>query len=163
MIIHNLQNPGNDQTVQTGVDGGASLAGLIVGDTYSVTVPTQDGVANAVTTNVTPVFDGENLGFITAGKATQNFKVSYAISGNPTWLYRGQDNILTIKIKNIGSQDMLSADYAITQPAGMTLSGSLADILGTVRASGGEKTLSLTMNVSASFPRPTRSSRFRCG
>ncbi len=107
MIISNKQNPGNGQTVQTGSGGGASLTGLIVGDTYSVTVPVQSGVTTAVSTTVTPVFDGENLGFITVGQTQQNFKVSYAITGNPTWLFRGQDYSLTIKIKNIGSQDML--------------------------------------------------------
>jgi len=147
VLLQNAGNPGDT------IEGTTTTAGLLVvpdviaGDTYTVTVPTQPGVATAVTAAVTPVFDGQNLGFVTIGTAAQNFKVSYAISGNPVYLYAGQSYTLNLQIKNIGTEDMLSADYFITQPSGMTLTGSLQNILGTVQANGGEKVLNLTMVV----------------
>ncbi len=59
-----------------------------------------------------------------------------------------QDYDLSIIIENIGSEDMLSADYEITVPSEMNMSGDdFKNILGTVQADGGKITLSYTVSV----------------
>jgi formylglycine-generating enzyme required for sulfatase activity len=149
VIMRNLKNLDDRHEGTTTASGSVAVTDLIAGDTYSVTVPAQSGVASEVVASVTPVFDGQDLGYVTVGDATQNFKVSYAIAGDPDYLYAGQSYSLSIRIKNIGTEDMKQADYHVTQPAGMILSGSLDNILGTVQAAVGEKVVSLSMSVPA--------------
>lgn len=146
VIIKNQKNSADIHEATSGQSGSIAYSELTAGDAYSVTVPVQAGVESEVKATVTPSFDGQDLGFVTVGKAAQNFKVSWDIGGSPGYLYAGRSYSLGLKIKNIGSADMLSADYLITAPSDMSLSGSLLqNILGTVPAGGGEKLITLSM------------------
>ena len=150
VIIDNNDNPSNTDETTTDEDGNVYLEDIIIGDEYTITIPEQPGVDDPISIIVTPTFDGENIGFITLNDADQNFKVSYLIDGGDEWGYHyiDQSYDLTLRFTNIGIADMLSADYNITVPSGMSLTGDdLQNILGTVQANGGVKELSFSVRV----------------
>ncbi|MBI9105028.1 MAG: chitobiase/beta-hexosaminidase C-terminal domain-containing protein [Spirochaetales bacterium] len=156
VILQNLNNPGNMDNVPTDEAGNLLFDDVIPGDEYTLTVPVQDGVDKEIEINITPAFDGEDVGYITLTEASQNFKVSYALSEGDEWGYYYADNEydLKIRITNIGSGDMLSADYYVTEPDGMIIDESgdhdfLYNILGTIKADGGEEELNYSLSVSS--------------
>ena len=148
-IIRNINNTSNTITTSTGADGSAEFDTVIPGDEYELEVPVQEGIDEPVTVTVRPEFDGENVGFVTLNNAAQNFKVGYSVyGGNYDHIYAGETYSLTVQVTNHGTEDMLSADYRISPPDGLTLSGSgIEDILGTVAKDGGMRGLSFTMRV----------------
>ena len=151
-IVRNANNETNEVTATSGSDGTMEFDSIIPGDEYTLEIPQQDGVDEEISVQVRPEFDGENIGFVTLTDADQNFKVSYQVSGGDQWgyLYAGNTYDLTVRITNIGSQDMLSADYQVIPPSDLTIAGdSVQDILGTVQAGGGVKELSYSITAAA--------------
>jgi hypothetical protein len=143
-IVSNLDNDLDTQETESGTDGEVAYSDLIPGDEYIIQVPVQDGVPEAFEVPVVPGFDGENIGIVNVSDVDQNFKVSYEVTNAGDWdfLYGDTTYDLTIRITNIGTEDMLSADYAISPPAGLNLTGAgLTGILGTVPADGGVREL----------------------
>jgi hypothetical protein len=150
LIMKNLANAKNLIEVTTGADGGASLSKVIVGDSYSVEVPVQPGVAAAVSATVTPAYDGQSLGFLTVGETKANYKVSCSIKDGADFVYAGTPFGLVVTIANIGTEAMLSANYTVSPPAGLSFSGALlSDILGSVAPNGGTKKIEFTCTADA--------------
>ncbi|MBI9103574.1 MAG: hypothetical protein JEY99_14265 [Spirochaetales bacterium] len=150
VIMKNKSNSANSIETITGTEGELLFDSVIPRDEYSLEIPVQTGVSETVIVPVTPVYDGENIGFITLTDADQNFKVSYSLSAGDEWGYHytGESYNLELTIKNIGTEDMLSADYEVTPPDGISLTGTrLADILGTVQANGGEESLVFSLYI----------------
>ncbi|MBI9104459.1 MAG: chitobiase/beta-hexosaminidase C-terminal domain-containing protein [Spirochaetales bacterium] len=148
VVMNNIENPGNNQNLITNSDGQLDLEDIIVGDEYELTIPAQDGIDADVELVVSPLYDGEDLGIVNLNAVLQNFKVSYSITNDPEYLLAGESYTLTISIRNIGTADMRSADYFITEPEGISLTGEWLDnILGTVRAKGDPKNLVFTLQI----------------
>jgi len=151
-VLRNLQNQSNQVESTTDSEGNADFGEIIPGDEYELEVPQQEGVDTSVRVRVKPEFDGDNVGFVTLTDAQQNFKVSYQLTGADQWgyAYVGESYDLTLRITNVGSADMLSANYEVTSPPEISMGGgNLQDILGTVQANGGVKELSYTISASA--------------
>lgn len=160
-VLRNVANQQNTIQVATDSDGTLRFNEVILGDEYVFEVPRQSGVGQAVAVTVVPEFDGESVGFVTLTDAPQNFSVDAVLSDGDQWGYRyAETNYeITIRITNIGSDDMLSAEYEVIPPDGLSLSGEpLAQILGTVRGNGGVKELNYTLRA-ASFTEDYRDFR----
>ncbi|MBI9104460.1 MAG: hypothetical protein JEY99_18740 [Spirochaetales bacterium] len=135
IIMNNIENPGNTQTLTTNTDGSLDLDEVIVGDEYEITIPEQVGIDEEIDLIVSPVYDGEDLGIVNLTETDQNFKVSYTIANQPEYLLGGESYSLTIHLQNIGSAPLASADYDITETDGIVLSGDrLENILASVPA-----------------------------
>lgn len=144
-VLRNVGNSRNSAEVITDAEGNLVFNEVIPGDRYTLTVPAQPGVSRPVTVTVTPEFDGERIGLVTLTDAEQNFRVEYEIESGDPWgdLYADRSYWLQIRIINIGEEDMLSADYEVGQPDGLSISGDdLENILGTVQRNGGYQELS---------------------
>ncbi len=146
MVLKNSLNPHDLHTIQSKPGGVVTVPDVILGDSYAVTIPVQPGVPEPIQTTVKPVFDGENVGSVNIVPDKQNFKVSYSIADNPEFLYAGQSYSLTIRIRNIGTASMDDANYEISQPDGLVLTGALKKILGSLEPNGGELSVSLTLS-----------------
>jgi hypothetical protein len=145
VMLKNNRNPGDIKDLETDDDGNLEIPEVTTGDTYTVTVPVQDGVETAVEAKVAPKFDGEDLGFITVGTADENFKVSYIlqlqddVNDYSSYAFSGQAYTLRVLVNNTGSVDMQEANYSISQFNGpnneIVLSGPYGNkILGTIQA-----------------------------
>jgi len=146
VILENVDNPSNVIEATTDADGNLVFDEVIIDDEYTLEILGEPDIT------ITPEFDGEDIGFITLNNADQNFKVSYQLSSGDHWGYHYMDQSynLTLRITNFGTADMLSADYQITVPSGMSMSGdSLQNILGTVQANGGVKELDYSISVNS--------------
>ncbi len=144
VVISNRANPVDTQVVESGADGKITFSDVIPGDQYTVSVSEQPGVSESFDVPIVPQFDGEDVGAVIVSEADQNFKVSYTVTDASAWDYMYVDSgyTLGLVITNLGAEDMLSADYKIEVPPGLTLAGSgLNGILGTVESDGGSQTL----------------------
>ena len=146
-IIRNINNTSNTVETSTDAEGTAAFDTVIPGDEYELEIPEQDGVEEAVVVTVVPEFDGENVGFVTLNNADQNFKVGYSVPDmDGGYMYAERSYTLIIRVTNHGSADMLSADYEVTPPEGVSLTGAgLKDILGTIQADGGVRELQFAL------------------
>lgn len=162
IMLQNKKNEGDSQgqdgSLTADAEGNVALTDLTAGDTYTVTVPTQSGVETPVSVEVTPQFDGQNLGFITVGKVDNNFKVSYRIEYNPDnggnieynppYLFANRTYKLELVVQNVGTKELNQADYEITPDTGaISLAGALfTGTLGSLAPREGFKTITYTLS-----------------
>ena len=65
VILSNQENPANEIKTKTDDEGNLLFDGVIPGDDYTLTVPPQTGVDEALQVDITPEFDGKDVGSIT--------------------------------------------------------------------------------------------------
>jgi hypothetical protein len=148
VIIKNRNNPVNKFNLLTNQEGITELDSVIIGDEYEVTIPVQSTIQTAISTTMTPSFDGEHLGFVSVTNTAQNFKMQYQIEGRPRYLYAGELYTINIQFTNIGTSDMLSGDYEISLPEEVLLENRLLQgILGSVQAHGGVASKSFELRI----------------
>lgn len=113
----NVNNSSDTQEVSPTQDGTLTFTGAVAGDAQTITITSADS-SNAVTgINITPEYDGENIGTIPIiEKGSFGFKTSYTIDsdeqgfcyGNNTKTYR-----LTLELVNIGDSSCGTSEYEI--------------------------------------------------
>jgi len=135
VVIENLDNRDDSQTTETDENGLLTAYETIIGDNYLITIPVQEGVPTEMSAELTPLFDGQELGIFDLFNNSANFKMNlrsntwnqYLIADNST------EYTLWIEINNIGVASMSEANYKITPVNGLQIvSGSNQDILGTI-------------------------------
>ena len=137
VVIENVNNPSNRREVTSGSDGSVVADEVIVGDSYTITVPQQDGVPSEVGATVTPVYDGQDLGVMDLLNTGANFKMNLELGDDmrPDLLYADGTTVypVTVTISNIGNADLDEANYSIRALDGLEIAeGAAASILGTV-------------------------------
>jgi len=145
VIIQNLNNPEDSQQVITDEDGNLEAVDTIIGDDYRISIPEQDGISEVIDADVTPLFNGQDLGIINLINDGANFKMNLTTDERLDLLRAdgSTEYTVTLQISNIGTRDMDEAQYTITPTNGLTISsGQISDILGTVFA-GETKTIDL--------------------
>lgn len=151
VIIENLNNPSDTQTVTTEADGTINASETIIGDDYNITIPVQDGIESEIEAQVTPLYDGQDLGVISLIDSGANFKMNVQTDLRLDMLRADgtTEYPITIEITNIGNADLNEAQYTIQTGSGLSISSGLSqDILGTVIA-GETKTIQLKVTCSS--------------
>jgi len=165
----NKNNSSDKETKQTDSDGKLKFTGAVAGDTQKVVVSVVSKTDDDTTTsssgdtssktddieiNVTPNYDGENLGTIPlVEKGSYGFKTSYTISGNTDaqgFLYGNSAQIYTVSftLKNIGSVDCSASSYQVScDDSLLTLGGTeLKGNFSTIEANNSSKAKSFTVS-----------------
>jgi hypothetical protein len=137
VIVDNLNDAAQSQTVTTDAGGRFTVPGVIPGDKYKVSAGGQAVV-------VTPE-DGEDIGTITITTGL-NFKVS--VTHDSDYLYAGKTSSVSISIKNTGTEDATAATYQLSFDSGLSSTSSTTGILGTIEP-GRTKKLELVLQCDA--------------
>jgi parallel beta-helix repeat protein len=140
----NQNNEANESSAVTDADGKFTLEGIILGDPYEVTPEGGSPVT------ITPRSDGGDVGVITVTTGV-NFKTSLIptqSSTDMTELYMNEVYLFDIEFENVGNEDCPSPSYTITEPSGVTITGTLQGILGTIE-SGVKKSVPISVLCSA--------------
>ncbi|MBI9102743.1 MAG: hypothetical protein JEY99_10020 [Spirochaetales bacterium] len=149
VIIKNIDNDGDSQETSTDDEGVLTATETILGDNYKITIPVQTGVADELSAEVTPLYNGQDLGLFDLLNSGANFKMNLEAN---TWTGSFlADNVteydLWVEVENIGKSDMDEANYRITPLNGLVItecegvavdSESVAGILGSVLIGGRE-------------------------
>lgn len=144
VIIQNMDNPSDVQALETDASGGIIVDEAILGDNYEITIPVQEGITSEVSAEVTPLYDGQNLGVFDLLNSGPNFKMNLRTNSRMDLLRADgiTDHTVYVDISNIGNADLDEAQYKITAINGLQLSGQTADIVGTIQT-GVTKTINL--------------------
>ena len=130
IIITNLNDAAQTQTVTTDQNGAFTTADTIPDETYSIN-------AGGQTVKVTSPADGGNVGTVTVTDGL-NFKAHASIANNTydidrKHLYIGYRFTTMLSVRNVGTQTATAATYRVTLDNGLELkSGSLTGILGSI-------------------------------
>jgi fibronectin type 3 domain-containing protein len=140
----NQKNKANESSAVTDEDGKFTLEGIILGDPYEVTPEGGSPVT------ITPRSDGGDIGVITVTTGV-NFKTSLIptqSSTDMTELYMNEVYHFEIEFENVGDKDCPSPAYTVTEPSGVTITGVLQGILGTIEP-GVKKSVPISVLCSA--------------
>jgi hypothetical protein len=124
----NQNNEANESSAVTDEDGKFTVEGVILGDPYQV-IP-----EGGTPVTITPKSDGGDVGVITVTTGV-NFKTALIptqSSTDMTELYMNEAYQFEIEFENVGDEDCPSPSYTITEPSGVTITGTLQGILGTI-------------------------------
>ncbi|MDR1219256.1 MAG: hypothetical protein LBK73_06545 [Treponema sp.] len=135
ITIANLVNTANELSAVTDGDGKFTAEGVIVGDAYKLTP--QGGTS----VTVIPTIDGDDIGVVAITSGV-NFKTSLIptqSSTDITELYMNETHQFEIEFENTGDKDCPAPSYAITEPDGVSITGALQGILGTIEPGGKKK------------------------
>ena len=78
-IIANVDNPSDYQTADTGAEGLLTVDEIILGDNYTITIPAgQAGLTADLSAEVTPLYDGQDLGIFDILNSGVNYKMNLA-------------------------------------------------------------------------------------
>jgi fibronectin type 3 domain-containing protein len=141
----NQKNKANESSAVTDADGKFTLEGIILGDPYEVTPE------GGMPVTITPRSDGGDVGVITTVTNGVNFKTSLIptqSSTDMTELYMNEVYLFDIEFENVGNKDCPSPSYTIIEPSGVTITGTLQGILGTIE-SGVKKSVPISVLCSA--------------
>ena len=142
IIVQNINDIYDVVETRTDADGGFTADNLISGEEYNVKI-------GDTSLNITPSFDGENIGTITLMSGV-NFKVT--LSNNNSVMYAGSDYYsMNLIIENIGDTNCTAATYSLTGDDGLEVINNYSDgvLLRTVAA--GEKKI-IPLRVKCSIP-----------
>jgi fibronectin type 3 domain-containing protein len=140
----NQKNKANESSAVTDEDGKFTLEGIILGDPYEVTPEGGSPVT------ITPRSDGGDIGVITVTNGV-NFKTALIptqSSTDMTELYMNETYEFEIEFENVGNKDRASPSYTIIEPSGVTITGALQGILGTIEP-GVKKSVPISVLCSA--------------
>ena len=143
VIISNLNNPSDSQTLTTDDDGEFTATETIPGDEYSIKPAGGDSVI------VTPRIESEDIGVITITDEQYNFKMTY--TSDADYMY-AKHNVtenkynINLNITNVGNLDITAGNYTLSSGSDdLLLEGQLADIIGTIEP-GKSKDIVLTVS-----------------
>jgi fibronectin type 3 domain-containing protein len=142
--IVNQNNKANELSAVTDEDGKFTVQGAILGDPYKVTPE------GGMPVTITPRSDGGDIGVITVTTGV-NFKTSLIptqSSTDMTELYMNEVYHFEIEFENVGDKDCPSPAYTVTEPSGVTITGVLQGILGTIEP-GVKKSVPISVLCSA--------------
>jgi hypothetical protein len=126
--IANTGNKSDTSNVITNTEGVFTAEGIIPGDAYIVT---PEGGAPVT---VIPANDGADVGVVTITGGV-NFKTSISpvqASVDMNELYINETYSLNLEFENVGDEDCPAPSYTIIVPAGVTITGNMRGILGTI-------------------------------
>jgi formylglycine-generating enzyme required for sulfatase activity len=131
VVIRNLANPSNRQELKTNSDGSLEAVDTIVGDDYSVQVPVQAGIAEAVEATLSPGFSGQILGNLAVGGSGGNPKVNLRPLDRPDLLMADDVTVypVIVTIGNFGNRD-ISLNYSATAADSLAVVTGAAGSLG---------------------------------
>jgi fibronectin type 3 domain-containing protein len=118
-------------TTDTDADGKFTAEGVILGDAYKLTPE------GGTSVTVIPTSEGDDIGVIAITSGV-NFKTSLIpsqsaqSSADMTELYINETYQFDLEFENTGDEDCPAPSYAITAPSGVTITGNLQGILGTI-------------------------------
>jgi hypothetical protein len=144
VAIENLNNKANELTANTDMDGKFTANSIIPGDAYKLTP--QGGTP----VTVIPTSEGDDIGVIAITSGV-NFKTSLTpaqSSADMTELYMNETYQFELGFENTGNDDCRSPSYTITAPGGVTITGNLQGILGTIEP-GVKKSVPISVRCSA--------------
>lgn len=141
----NVNNSSDTQEVSPTQDGTLTFTGAVAGDAQTITITSADS-SNAVTgINITPEYDGENIGTIPIiEKGSFGFKTSYTIDSDEQGFCYG-NNTKTYKLKlnfvNIGDSVCGTSRYKLScdDPKFQILDGKTSKTLNTLEPGKGEE------------------------
>lgn len=142
VVIQNMNDIYDIVETKTDSDGHFTADNLIAGEEYNVKI-------NDTSLNITPSFDGENIGTITLMSGV-NFKVT--ISNTNSVMYAGSEYYsMNLIIENIGDTNCTAATYSLTCDDGLDVINNYTDgvLLRTVAV--GEKKI-IPLKVKCSVP-----------
>ncbi|MBI9102742.1 MAG: hypothetical protein JEY99_10015 [Spirochaetales bacterium] len=147
VIIQNLNNQENNQSLETAYDGTLTAEDIIIGDDYLITIPVQEGIGDEVQAEVTALYDEQNVGTLDLANSNANFKMNIRSEKRPDLLLA--DNVTEYKvyidITNIGNNTITDVEYEITANEDLVISADdLTGIIGSA-VSGSVKTIDLTI------------------
>ncbi|MDR1219257.1 MAG: hypothetical protein LBK73_06550 [Treponema sp.] len=131
ITIANLVNTANELSAVTDGEGKFTAEGVIVGDAYKLTL---EGGASVT---VIPTSNGDDIGVVAITSGV-NFKTSLTpaqseqSAADMTELYVNETYQFNLEFENTGDEDCPAPMYAITAPSGVTITGNLQGILGTI-------------------------------
>ena len=140
----NEKNSADSETVTSDSSGRLSFTGAVADDTQKITV------SETTTVEVTPSYDGENLGTIPiVEKGTYGFKTTYSIDSDNQGFCFGnyyKTYTLTLNLNNIGSEMCETSMYTVSCSDNNLsfVSGSKSGNFSSIEA-GSAKTLSFTV------------------
>jgi hypothetical protein len=138
--IVNQNNKANESSAVTDEDGKFTAEGVILGDAYKL-IP-----EGGTSVTVSPTNGGSDIGVITVTSGV-NFKTSLIptqSSTDMTELYMNE----AYQFENVGGEDCPAPSYTIIEPSGVTITGALQGILGTIEP-GVKKSVPISVLCSA--------------
>ena len=110
----------DEDIVTSSDDGLVEFEDVVAGETQTITVETENG--NVVTLDVTPTYEGENVGTIPIVESGYSFKTTYSV-GSTYWWEDNQDSYyfgndfkeytLRLTFTNIGDETCSTAQYEL--------------------------------------------------
>ena len=111
----------DEDTVTSSEDGLVEFEDVVAGETQTITVETENG--NVVTLDVTPTYEGENVGTIPIVESGYSFKTTYSVGSSAYWWEDNQDSYyfgndfkeytLRLTFTNIGDETCSTAQYEL--------------------------------------------------
>ena len=142
--VPNVKNPVQVSVAETQEDGLLEVDNIIAGDSYDIEI------GNDIA-RITPNVDGEDIGnIIIIPEGSLNFTTSIHPTSNSTdmmALRTGTNYSFNIRVTNTGTVTSSLTSYQITPPGGLTVTGTLTGMLGTVQA-GAFYNIQVTVNCS---------------
>ena len=116
VIITNLNNPENSDEYTTLSDGSVSVDDVILGDDYLVEVPAQGGMDADIDVQLTPLFDGQDLGLLDLAGTGSNLKVNVRTEVRTDLLIADgtTDYTVFVDIINLGWSPITDLAYLIS-------------------------------------------------
>ncbi len=120
VVISNLGNPGNTASTETDIDGAYTADEIILGDTYRIEVGEGD---EAVTADITPELDGENIGILVVAETEYNFQTRFR--SDDEYIYAdGTEKTGRLVLENIGTADCFAGTYDFESlDSGLSING----------------------------------------
>jgi fibronectin type 3 domain-containing protein len=144
VTVANRGNKSNISSVVTGEQGSFIAEGIIPGDTYEVTPE------GGTPVTVKPDNDGSDVGVITVTSGV-NFKTAIIPTQSTTdvtEMYINESHAFSLEFENTGTEDCPAPSYTIDAPEGVTITGNLQGVLGTIEP-GVKKSVPINVTCSA--------------
>ena len=143
VIIQNLENSSDKHELTSNSDGTVTVEDAITGDNYQITLE-GDNLPGSISTVMTPLFDGEDLGDVTVNNPDKTIKVSYSLRGlsyKEYFMYaepRGadEDYEIILSFKNFGTEEVTNFSYEISPPSELNMTGMLTGTLDSISPGG---------------------------
>ncbi|MBI9103944.1 MAG: chitobiase/beta-hexosaminidase C-terminal domain-containing protein [Spirochaetales bacterium] len=136
IIITNLNNPSNTDTVTTDVNGEWESDQIIPGEEYLVEPVSEDlpaGYEDLQPAIIQTAEDGEDIGNLILTTERYNFQTEYSMGDN-NFLYADGATYfnITLKVTNTGSESNLGTNYVLSGESGLTISGGAPGVVGSM-------------------------------
>ncbi len=134
VVIRNLNNPSDTQTLTSGDNGELTAANTIVGDDYAVVVTTEeDGITRSSETALTPNYSGQSLGKFAVGGTGAKLKINPRPSSRPDLMMADgvTDYPLTLTLSNYGDR-AAALSFTLSGGDGLSVITGATGTLGTL-------------------------------